>query len=254
MKHQLIQRLSFLKEITPLTLLDLDKTKLRINPAPGKWSPVEIMGHLCDSALNNWKRFAEIPFSKSPYPIKTYRQDDLVKSNNWQSKNLGHILQLWSSINQQIIFLWEDYDEDILKKEVLLEDGSLHTVSFWMKDYLEHLEHHLRQIFNEIPGEKPDYPWHIHFKSELENFGDHILKVLFRSANASVELYIPHDKDHQSHHEQDELYFIADGDAVFSRNEEILEVKTGDVLFVPAHMPHRFESFSKDFKTWVVFW
>ncbi|MEZ4951563.1 MAG: cupin domain-containing protein [Saprospiraceae bacterium] len=254
MKNSLIQRLSFLKEITPLSLLDLDKNLLRIKPAPNKWSPLEIMGHLCDSALNNWKRFAEIPFSENPYPIKPYQQDDLVQSNNWNSKTLGHILQLWSSINQQIIFLWEDYDEEILKKEVLLEDGSMHTVSFWMKDYLEHMEHHLKQILKEIPNEIPDYPWHLHYKNELENFGPGILKILFRSGNASIELYIPKEKDYQTPHEQEELYLIAEGHAVFSRNEEMLEVKTGDVLYVPAHMPHRFESFSKDFKTWVVFW
>ena len=35
---------------------------------------------------------------------------------------------------------------------------------------------------------------------------------------------------------------------------EIFECKAGDVLFVPAGMEHRFENFSDDFATWVVFY
>lgn len=31
-------------------------------------------------------------------------------------------------------------------------------------------------------------------------------------------------------------------------------VRTGDALFVAAHVPHHFEGMSEDFVTWVVFW
>lgn len=70
----------------------------------------------------------------------------------------------------------------------------------------------------------------------------------------SVELFRPIGADHQQPHEQDELYFIAAGHSEFLRDGQRLSCQAGDVLFVPARMPHRFENFSSDFITWVVFW
>ena len=40
----------------------------------------------------------------------------------------------------------------------------------------------------------------------------------------------------------------------FSKGGEVREVKAGDVIFVEAEVEHRFESFSEDFASWVIFW
>ena len=69
-----------------------------------------------------------------------------------------------------------------------------------------------------------------------------------------VELYAPKDEDLQTPHKQDELYMIASGTATFNRNGEKTVCRKGDVLFVPAGMTHRFENFSTDFATWVIFY
>ena len=67
-------------------------------------------------------------------------------------------------------------------------------------------------------------------------------------------LYAPRGEDNQSPHKQDEIYVISRGEAVFARGDERRECKAGDMLFVPAGMPHRFEDFSDDFETWVIFY
>jgi mannose-6-phosphate isomerase-like protein (cupin superfamily) len=41
---------------------------------------------------------------------------------------------------------------------------------------------------------------------------------------------------------------------MFNRAGERRPFKPHDVIFVPAGMEHRFEGFSDDFQTWVVFW
>ncbi|WP_353979626.1 cupin domain-containing protein [Salinicola endophyticus] len=46
---------------------------------------------------------------------------------------------------------------------------------------------------------------------------------------------------------------IASGSAVLDRDGERLAASTGDVLFVPKGMAHRFDTFSADFSTWVLF-
>ena len=70
----------------------------------------------------------------------------------------------------------------------------------------------------------------------------------------SVELYAPRGHDPQQPHVQDELYFVLSGRGTFLRDTERMPCAAGDCLFVPAGMVHRFEDFSDDFATWVVFW
>lgn len=78
--------------------------------------------------------------------------------------------------------------------------------------------------------------------------------VLMKHGTMSVEYFAPHKIDTQEPHLQDELYVIARGHGFFNRDGENFECKAGDVLFVPAGMKHRFENFSDDFATWVIFY
>jgi hypothetical protein len=77
--------------------------------------------------------------------------------------------------------------------------------------------------------------------------------VLFRRGDFSTELYAPEDVDLQQPHEQDEVYIVASGSGTFLRGEERVSFVRGDFLFVPAGVVHRFEQFTKDFSTWVLF-
>jgi mannose-6-phosphate isomerase-like protein (cupin superfamily) len=69
-----------------------------------------------------------------------------------------------------------------------------------------------------------------------------------------VGLYAPRGVDDQEPHRQDELYIIVSGTGVFSNKGERRPFKAQDVIFVEAEVEHRFESFSDDFATWVIFW
>ncbi|MES2887222.1 MAG: cupin domain-containing protein [Pseudomonadota bacterium] len=70
----------------------------------------------------------------------------------------------------------------------------------------------------------------------------------------SVELYAPQDLDPQKPHAQDELYVVHAGTGEFVLESQRCSVGPGSVLFVPSGCEHRFEHFSADFATWVVFW
>ncbi|MDX1711897.1 MAG: cupin domain-containing protein [Rhodovibrionaceae bacterium] len=69
-----------------------------------------------------------------------------------------------------------------------------------------------------------------------------------------VHWYAPKGRDKQIPHDQDEIYIIAKGSGEFHREGERVSFQPGDVLFVAAGEDHRFENFSDDFATWVVFW
>lgn len=123
-----------------------DKDILEYKPSEEKWSKKEILGHLVDSSIHNLVRFTEINYATKPYIYRTYNQNDLVKINQYQIVEIDELLQLWLSINKQIIRLFKSVDNETLGNEIELNDKSIINLRFLMTDYVEHLEHHINQI------------------------------------------------------------------------------------------------------------
>ena len=146
-----MQRLEIHIETFPGKLKKLASEELLKRPAEGKWSKKEILGHLIDSAINNLKRFTEIQFLPQPYSVISYKQNELVIINNYQNLQLQHLLELWQSLNRQIIFVVKAIPADKLKYPVdpQYENREMKTLGWIICDYVAHMEHHFRQIFPE---------------------------------------------------------------------------------------------------------
>jgi hypothetical protein len=117
-------------------------------PAPGKWSRQQVLGHLVDSAINNLKRFTDAQLVEQPYIIIPYKQDGLMEVNAYQELPLQHLLILWQSLNQQIVFVVRNIPVDKLAYEVqpqYNQTGS-QTLAWLICDYVAHMEHHLRAM------------------------------------------------------------------------------------------------------------
>ena len=78
--------------------------------------------------------------------------------------------------------------------------------------------------------------------------------LLMRHGSLLVRYYAPRGSDPQTPHEQDEVYVIASGSGTFVNGPHRVPFGPGDVLFTAAGVVHRFENFSDDFATWVVFY
>ncbi len=76
----------------------------------------------------------------------------------------------------------------------------------------------------------------------------------FRHGSLLVKVYAPRGHDPQSPHKQDEIYIVVTGTGRFVTGAESRAFGPGDMLFVAAGVPHRFEDFSDDLVLWVVFW
>jgi mannose-6-phosphate isomerase-like protein (cupin superfamily) len=90
-------------------------------------------------------------------------------------------------------------------------------------------------------------------KAALEK-APHPFVELLQHGSLSVEYYAPKGQDNQTPHDRDELYIIASGEGYFQNGTLRHRFTTGDALFVPAGQPHRFEEFSPNFATWVIFY
>ena len=114
-------------------------------PLPDKWSRIEVVGHLIDSAQNNLRRFITAQYETQP-PFIVYQQDFWVSSNDYQKMKKDEIIMLWRLINMRICAVLNSMPSGNYEKEC--NTGSLHTLSWLAADYVKHLKHHLNQIIS----------------------------------------------------------------------------------------------------------
>lgn len=131
-----------------------ENKKLSVKPAVNKWSKKEILGHLCDSAVNNLSRFIQAQFEPVPFIVVPYDQDEWVKHNNYNEMDISEILNYWQALNRQICCVIAIMPEDKLAVECELgnaafRDKSINKNLLWlMEDYAVHMEYHLMQILD----------------------------------------------------------------------------------------------------------
>lgn len=260
-KDKTINRLQFWVHNLARQIGNIDSKELMAKPRPDKWSKKEIFGHLIDSAVNNLPRFINAQIGDEPYIIIPYAQAELVQLNQYQSSDIYHLLQLWQSLNQQIIIVGKNIPDNRWDHEVRIpHEDTVATLGYIFDDYLQHLEYHLNQIFDinaclekqVSPILKASIAEGLH-KLAIEKT-DRRDVLLFERGSMYVEYYKPLKVDPQQPHNQDELYIVTKGEGNYICDGQSITFQSGDVLFAPAGMQHRFENFSDDFETWVVFY
>jgi DinB superfamily len=126
-------------------------------PAPGKWSPREIVGHLIDSASNNHQRFVRAQFQDA-LTFAGYDQDAWVAHQRYQDAPWPELVALWASFNRHLARVMASVPDGARRKPFArhnlhelafrpLPANEPATLDYFMQDYVEHLKHHLRQIF-----------------------------------------------------------------------------------------------------------
>lgn len=101
-----------------------------------------------------------------------------------------------------------------------------------------------------------DKQMHISLNTAIDslNNSETPFKELFNHGSLSIEIYKPIKVDLQQPHSKDEVYIIINGSGTFINGEKEINFKSGDFLFVPAGVEHRFINFTDDFSTWVIFY
>ncbi len=143
-----MKKLGHYIEIVPAIFNAMTEPELLQFPAPGKWSRKQILGHLVDSAINNLKRFTDIQFLPQPYVVIAYSQNELVAVNNYQQVPLDHLIQLWQSLNQQIILIVENIPAEKFQYRVKTQyqNNEMQILEWLICDYVAHMEHHHKQL------------------------------------------------------------------------------------------------------------
>ena len=137
-------------------LLAMDDRHTAQRPAPGKWSPREIVGHLVDSASNNHQRFVRAQF-QDDLVFPGYAQDDWVAAQRYQDAPWRDLVGLWAGFNRHLARVMiamsaaarmtprSRHNLDRIALGPFAADAPA-TLDAFMEDYVKHLKHHLAQI------------------------------------------------------------------------------------------------------------
>ena len=140
-------------------LKNIPQEQSRQTTRAGEWAPIEILGHLVDSAANNHHRFVRAQFTDD-LVFAGYEQDGWVSAQKYREESWIDLIQLWSSYNLHLRHLASVIPDDVLTKSRAkhnLDQIAFNAVStsepatleYFIRDYVDHLRHHLRQIFGE---------------------------------------------------------------------------------------------------------
>ena len=134
----------------------MPEADVRKRPAPGKWCAAEIIGHLIDSASNNHQRFVRAMF-RSDLRFDGYAQDPWVDVQHYREAPWTELVTLWEAFNLHLARLMRatpasvrtasrsDHNLDQIGWEPVPAEEPV-TLEYFMRDYIGHLKHHLRQI------------------------------------------------------------------------------------------------------------
>lgn len=130
-------------------------------PAPGKWSPRELIGHLIDSASNNHGRFVRARF-QDELVFPTYDQDAWVAAQRYREAPWDELVELWRLMNLHLARVFEGLDPELARRPFARHNLDRiawrtvpadvpATIEGFAHDYVAHLRHHLAALGASAP-------------------------------------------------------------------------------------------------------
>ena len=130
----------------------------------GAWSRKQILGHLIDSAANNHQRFVRGQ-ATGDLVFSGYDADEWVDAQKYTDRSWPDLIELWRAYNLHLVHVVASIPEPVrqhTRNKHSLDKIAFHTVDpgtpatleYLIRDYLDHLKHHLGQIL-EAPCPTP---------------------------------------------------------------------------------------------------
>lgn len=124
----------------------------------GRWTRLQVLGHLIDSAANNHQRFVRALIQpRLDWP--GYDQAAHVSTQNYAGADPAVCVALFCAYNRLISHVIGQTSEIKASTPCSIGGAQEMTLSDLILDYVAHLEHHLRQVLEKHPVEYSGMPW-----------------------------------------------------------------------------------------------
>jgi hypothetical protein len=133
-------------------LLSIPEERAGEKALEGKWCFKEILGHLIDSASNNYQRIVRMQL-QSDIGTFTYDQERWTEIGHYAGEPWRDIVECWYFLNAHLAHVIAHADARALDNVCDMGYGKPASLRFVIEDYVRHVEHHLEQILNESPPE-----------------------------------------------------------------------------------------------------
>ncbi len=133
----------------PARLNSLSHDKVEVKPGPESWSGKEELGHLLDSAANNYQRIVRTQLQDKP-AMPDYDGDAWVALQRYQEREWGTLIELWVALNRQLLAAAEVAAPSAWSRTLTIGDSAPLTLQFVFDDYVDHMLHHLRHMGVEV--------------------------------------------------------------------------------------------------------
>jgi len=143
MKH--LQALRELIERLPERLRAVSAEQAAHKSAPNAWSKKEELGHLLDSAANNYQRIVRIQLEEKP-AMPSYDGDAWVELQRYQERDWTSLIELWQALNRQLLAAAEAAAGGSWSRTCTIGDSQPLTLQFVFDDYVDHMVHHLKHM------------------------------------------------------------------------------------------------------------
>ena len=173
-------------------LLALTEDESAARPAPGKWSPKEIIGHLIDSAANNHQRVVRAQQGITDLHAYRYAQEFWVQSQDYQASDWTNLVALWYAYNAHLAHVVARIRPEFGDTPLSVWGDEPVTLRFVAEDYVQHLQHHLGQIFPSKSTEHLESVPHAEPRFFLQKLSLDDLVLLQYVGRATYEPYYPH--------------------------------------------------------------
>jgi hypothetical protein len=143
-RRQLIARYKDGYSVVMKALEKVTESELDARPAPGKWSPREIVHHLADSEMTSAIRLRRLIAEDHP-TIVGYDQDEYAR-RLFYDRPIEASLEAFKAARLSTAGILERLSEAEWEREGTHTESGRYTVESWLEIYAKHAHDHAEQI------------------------------------------------------------------------------------------------------------
>ncbi len=143
-RKQLIERYKDGYHAVTAALENISERELDMRPAPGKWSPREIVHHLADSEMISAIRFRRLLAEEHP-TIVAYDQEEYARRLHYD-RPIEASLEAFKAARFSTAAILEGMTEAEWAREGTHTESGRYTAEGWLEIYAKHAHNHADQI------------------------------------------------------------------------------------------------------------